>query len=121
MATEIPTSDLDAWVEQLGQCKYLAEEQLKLLCERVRRENGRCRHALVIWPIFLVKMPLWMILSLDMECLDGVERGESPGRGRGGRDLREGGPWERLEEEGEQAKTGEEITNIDVSVFCDDW
>jgi serine/threonine-protein phosphatase 6 catalytic subunit len=36
MATEIPTSDLDQWVEQLGQCKYLAEDQLKLLCERVK-------------------------------------------------------------------------------------
>lgn len=36
MAADIPTSDLDQWVEQLSQCKYLPEEQLKLLCERVR-------------------------------------------------------------------------------------
>lgn len=29
--------DLDAWIEKLKRCEYLAEDELKALCEYVRR------------------------------------------------------------------------------------
>lgn len=30
------TKELDGWIEQLNECKQLTENQVKLLCEKVR-------------------------------------------------------------------------------------
>lgn len=35
MMTEIAGHDLDQWIEKVSGCKYLDEDKLKILCERV--------------------------------------------------------------------------------------
>lgn len=37
--------DLDAWLEKLRQCDFLAEDELKVLCEYVRTANQAQAHA----------------------------------------------------------------------------
>ena len=39
--------ELDQWIDQLMECKQLAENQVKTLCEKVRPEGG-----FIIFPIF---------------------------------------------------------------------
>jgi len=36
MSTKIETAELDEWVQQLRECKYLEEGKLKRLCESVK-------------------------------------------------------------------------------------
>lgn len=36
------TKELDGWIEQLNECKQLSENQVKVLCEKVRfAQDGR--------------------------------------------------------------------------------
>lgn len=34
------TKEVDGWIEQLNECKQLTENQVKLLCEKVRTAHG---------------------------------------------------------------------------------
>lgn len=36
------TKELDGWIEQLGECKQLSENQVKALCEKVILTNLIC-------------------------------------------------------------------------------
>lgn len=39
MEDKTTSKDLDAWIEQLNDCKQLSEPMVKTLCEKVRDEN----------------------------------------------------------------------------------
>jgi serine/threonine-protein phosphatase 2A catalytic subunit len=42
MDDKVNVKELDAWVEQLNECKQLSEGQVKTLCEKVK--NKRLSH-----------------------------------------------------------------------------
>lgn len=35
MMADIPSNDLDQWLEYVKECKFLEEDKLKMLCEKV--------------------------------------------------------------------------------------
>ena len=38
MTEKTQVKELDAWIEQLNECKQLQENQVKQLCEKVRKD-----------------------------------------------------------------------------------
>lgn len=38
MEDKTTLKDLDQWIEQLNECKQLTESQVKILCEKVRKD-----------------------------------------------------------------------------------
>lgn len=44
------TKELDGWIEQLNECKQLTENQVKLLCEKVRWMDAIASRALARAP-----------------------------------------------------------------------
>lgn len=41
------TKELDGWIEQLNECKQLSENQVKVLCEKVRFAEEAARYCTV--------------------------------------------------------------------------
>lgn len=39
MEDKTTLKDLDQWIEQLNECKQLSESQVKILCEKVRKNS----------------------------------------------------------------------------------
>lgn len=75
------TKELDGWIEQLNECKQLSENQVKVLCEKVRiAQEGK--RAIISLAFFNANGPL-AVISPEPSCLAAVSPGQSTARACG--------------------------------------